>query len=143
TDVEDDRVTLETTPGTEVVFLKVALAKLIEPLDEADEADDEQNVIEAEDSTDDAEYDAQDAGSAVENDEHSGTAAEQTTQSADDTTDADRPMAGNATSAVEHDGDDSEQNKQNCSQARIRAPTARKKPVATPQRRVRPRRPLI
>lgn len=30
-DVEDDRITLSTTPGTEVVFVKMALAKLIEP----------------------------------------------------------------------------------------------------------------
>ena len=51
TAVEDDRVTLETAPGTEVVFVKMALAKLIdppveEPLDEtepaADDADAEQ-----------------------------------------------------------------------------------------------------
>lgn len=43
TSVEDDRVTLETTPGTEVVFLKVALAKLIEPgvVEDTEESDEE------------------------------------------------------------------------------------------------------
>lgn len=47
TAVEDDRITLSTTPGTEVVFVKMALAKLIDPpVEELDddaelEADDE------------------------------------------------------------------------------------------------------
>lgn len=39
TAVEDDRVTLETAPGTEVVFVKMALAKLIDP--PVEELDDE------------------------------------------------------------------------------------------------------
>ena len=42
TAVEDDRVTLETAPGTEVVFVKMALAKLIEP--PVEEIDDEAEV---------------------------------------------------------------------------------------------------
>lgn len=46
TSVEDDRVTLETVPGTELVFLKAALAKLIEP--EADAQEDTSEDTEAE-----------------------------------------------------------------------------------------------
>jgi len=103
-DVEDDRVTLETTPGTQVVFLKVALAKLIEPLDDSDEADDVEESSDTEYGTD-----------AVASAEESVTATEQTEESAEATAepDSERPVAGNATSPVDHGGDDTEQNKQN------------------------------
>jgi len=107
-DVEDDRVTLETTPGTQVVFLKAALAKLIEPLDDIDEADDVEQ-------SSDAEYGTDAVASAEETTEGSVAATEQTEESAEETTEIDngRPVAGNATSPVDHGGDDTEQNKQN------------------------------
>lgn len=66
TAVEDDRVTLETAPGTEVVFVKMALAKLIEPpVDELDDEDEESGddaVLEGSDApADDVEADVVDS----------------------------------------------------------------------------------
>ena len=55
TAVEDDRITLETAPGTEVVFVKMALAKLIEPpVEELDDEDEVEESSEADELTDGA-----------------------------------------------------------------------------------------
>src|SRR5699024_9544410 len=107
-DVEDDRVTLETTPGTQVVFLKVALAKLIEPRDDSDEADDLEQSSAAENGT-------AAVGSAEQATEGAVAADDETEEPAAETTEGDnaRPVAGHATSPVDHGGDDTEQNKQN------------------------------
>ena len=66
--VEDDRVILASTPGTEVVFVKQALARLIEDpvvdLDDEDEAD----QTELESSSDDASTDTATSGNGGQRD---------------------------------------------------------------------------
>ncbi|WP_147917368.1 preprotein translocase subunit YajC [Ruania zhangjianzhongii] len=53
TAVEDDRITLETAPGTEVVFVKMALAKLVDP--PVEEFDDETELEGSDEASEPAE----------------------------------------------------------------------------------------
>lgn len=63
TDVTGDRITLETAPGTEVVFVKAALAKLIE--DPAEEVEDDVEDTDV-DGAEDEDLESAEADAAVD-----------------------------------------------------------------------------
>lgn len=58
--VEDDTVTLESSPGTQTRWLKAAIAKLIEPPAVDEEAEDSEDDDEYDDDSADYEYDDED-----------------------------------------------------------------------------------